>query len=367
MEAEETNRKVNAPLRVLIVEDSAVVAQFLTHVLGSDPGLEVIGVEPDGLAAIEAVRRDRPDVITMDIHMPRMSGLEATSRIMTENPVPIVMVSGTVKDEVQTTFHCLEVGALAFVPRPEGIGSPRHVESTAQLISTVKLMAEVKVVKRTGRRRVQTPAQTKEPTPYLEYAPTSGKVIAIGASAGGPQCLQKLLGELPADFSLPIMLVQHMVPDFVPGFASWLDSSCKLTVKVAEDGESLKPGHAYVAPGDRHLGVDGRERLRISEAPAENGHRPSVSYMFRSVVQAFKRDVIGVLLTGMGMDGAEELLCMREAGALTIAQDRESALVFGMPGAAMRLNAVRHLLPPEKIGVLLTKISAATSRRGNGI
>ena len=277
---------------------------------------------------------------------------------MAENPVPIVMVSGTVKDEVQTTFHCLEVGALAFVPRPEGIGSPRYAETTANLIDTVKLMAEVRVVRRRGRP-VTTPPESKAPVSCLEYAPESTRLVAIGASAGGPQCVQKLLGELPAEFSLPVLLVQHMVADFVPGFAQWLGTGCGLTVKLAEAGELLKPGHVYVAPGSRQTGIDRGGRLQVADLPPENGHCPSVSYMFRSVTEAYGHDVIGILLTGMGADGAEELRLMRERGALTVAQDRASSLVFGMPGEAVRLGAACHVLPPAEIGALLKRVSAA--------
>lgn len=342
-------------IKVLIVEDSPVIREFLTGILSSDPELYVVGSATNGEDAISAVQELKPDVITMDIHMPRINGFDATRRIMETNPMPIVIVSGSsTAEEVSTTFHALEAGALAVVRRPFGIGHPEHGHSCAELIQTVKLMAEVKVVRRW--QRATSPPKSRTMVPVVTAA-REVRLVAIGSSTGGPLALQAILSHLPKEFPVPIVVVQHMSEGFIQGFAEWLGQSTPLQVHVAAQGEFLLPGHVYLAPDGYHLEVRHDLRVLLRSDEPENGLRPSVARLFRSVAAAVGSRAVGILLTGMGKDGAAELKMLRDLGALTIAQDKDSAVVWGMPAEADRLGAAQHLLPPEMIAQALTMLT----------
>jgi two-component system, chemotaxis family, protein-glutamate methylesterase/glutaminase len=340
----------NAVRRVLVVEDSGVIAEFLKEILDSDPRLRVIGVASDGDEAVEAVQRMKPDVVTMDIHMPKLNGFDATRHIMERCPTPIVIVTASATaEEAATSFRAVEVGALAVVSRPRGIGHPEHAVGVKQLQDTVRLMSEVRVVRRWPRLIVP-PAPLAGPPrelPPLEpHAPV--QLIAIGASTGGPLALQALLSQMPKDLPVPVLIVQHMAPGFAHGFVEWLSRVCNLRMSVARQSEFLHPGHVYVAPDDFHMGVAGG-RILLSSRERENGLRPSASFLFRSVVHTYRQRAVGILLTGMGTDGAEELKQLHDAGAVTIAQDEESSVVHGMPGHAIKIGAAGMVLPPEGI------------------
>lgn len=351
-------------INVLIVEDSPVVRQFLVHILGSDPEITVIGVAHNGEEALEAVRAQRPDVVTMDIHMPKLNGFDATRKIMEMNPVPIVIVSGSsTAEELATTFHALESGALAVVRRPSGIAHPDHETSARELVRTVKLMSEVKVVRR-WRTRPKTTAAVEQPA---LRPPGTGEIIrlvVLGASTGGPIALQTILSQLPKGFPVPLVVVQHMAEGFVHGFADWLGQTTPLPVRVPGNGEWMEPGHVYIAPDGYHTLVRSDFRIVLRKDEPVNGLRPSVAPLFRSAAEAFGPQAIGILLTGMGIDGAAELRLMSDAGATTFAQDKESSIVHGMPGEAIRLGAATHILPPEKIStaliLLLQRVSKGT-------
>jgi two-component system chemotaxis response regulator CheB len=348
-------------INVLIVEDSAVVREFLTYILDSDPDIHVVGTAHNGEEALEAVKRKKPDVITMDINMPKMNGFEATRRIMETHPMPIVIVSGSWDTkEVATTFRAVEAGALAVVPRPMGLGHPDYEATAKELVQTVKLMSEVKVVRRWARHRREGVIPAVPPPVEVEVelkrAPTEIKLVAVGASTGGPIVIQTILSGLPKDFPVPVLIVQHIASGFVEGFVEWLAQSSGFPVHLAADGEHLLPGHAYVAPDGFHMGVVNGERIALSKDGPENGLRPSASYLFRSVAMVYGQHAVGVLLTGMGKDGAEELRLMKEQGAVTLAQDQESSVVHGMPGEAIRLDAATYVLPPEKMAPALTNL-----------
>ena len=343
-------------IKVLIVEDSPVSREFLVYILSSDPAIQVVGAVANGLEALEAVRQKKPDVITMDIHMPMMDGFEATRKIMETLPTPIVIVSAsTSATEVASTFRAMEVGALAVISRPPGIGHPEHEAAARELIQTVKLMSEVRVV-----RRIPTAAKGRAPgrpriapSPIL---PTGIQVAAMGASTGGPPVLQKILSRLPQDLPFPMLIVQHISPGFVKGFGEWLAGASGFPVRIASQGELPLPGQAYIAPENFHIGIGIGPRIALSDHAPEDGLRPSVAHLFRSVAQVLGPAAVGVLLTGMGRDGAQELKTMKDKGAITIAQDEESSVVHGMPGEAIRLEAATYVLTPEGIADFLAAL-----------
>ncbi len=347
-------------IRVLVAEDSAVLREFLVHILSSDPAIRVIGTARDGAEALEAVQREKPDVITMDINMPRMDGFEATRRIMETQPTPIVIVSGSWDTrEVATTFRAVEAGALAVLPRPPGFGHPDHEAMAQELIQTVKLMSEVKVVRRWARPRREGTAALRAPaTAEVERRPKAAeiKLVAIGASTGGPIVLQTILAALPKDFRVPVVIVQHMAAGFMAGFVEWLAQTSGQPVHIATHGESLLPGHVYAAPDGFQMKVEPGAKVSLTHDEPENGLLPSVSYLFRSVAGTYGPNAIGVLLTGMGKDGAEELKLMKQRGAVTLAQDKDSSVVHGMPGEAIRLEAATYVFPPEKIAAALVSL-----------
>jgi two-component system, chemotaxis family, protein-glutamate methylesterase/glutaminase len=344
-------------INVLVVEDSPVIRDFLVFILGSDPDIRVVGTAHDGEEALDAVRRLRPDVITMDIHMSRMNGLEATRRIMETDPVPIIIVSGSDNaSEVVTTFDAMEAGALAVLRRPAGIGHPGHDDTARELVQTVKLMSEVKVVRRWPQDRYSRQA------PHgavigLAQEPAKLRIVAIGASTGGPPVLQTILAALPKTFPIPIVIVQHMAAGFSQGFVEWLAQSSRLPLHLAVHGEVMLPGHVYFAPDAMQMKVARNERIILTSDEPENGLRPSVSCLFRSVAEVYGGDAVAGLLSGMGRDGAEELRLLKDKGAITFAQDKDSSVVHGMPGEAIRLDAAMLVLSPEKIAAMLTSLA----------
>jgi two-component system chemotaxis response regulator CheB len=340
-------------IRVLVAEDSPTLRDFLVNILSAEADIQVVATAVDGVQAVEAVARLKPDVVTMDIHMPRLNGFEATRKIMENNPVPIVIVSSTMSDQVAATFRAIEVGALAFVSRPHGIGHPDYATSTGDLVQTVRLMAEVKVV-----RRWRKPEPIRPPTapagPSAIASRLGMKIVAIGASTGGPIALQTILSGLSPDFPAPLLVVQHISPGFVRGFVEWLGTSSPLPVHLAEHGDHPLAGHVYLAPDGAHMGIVA-DAIHLDDGAPENGIRPAISYLFRSIARSFGANAAGVLLSGMGADGAADLKWLKDHGATTIAQSKESSVVHGMPGVAIGLGGATHVLGPEEIAGLLTQ------------
>jgi two-component system chemotaxis response regulator CheB len=346
-------------IRALVVEDSVCARELLIHTLQSDPAIEVIGAVGDGLEALSFLEKEKPDVITMDIHLPHLDGMETTRRIMATHPVPIVIVSGSWRaDEVSTTSQAMEAGALAVADKPRGGRSPEAARLARQLVQTVKAMSEVRVV----RRRARSPARTSDNLVIGGLRvdpPRAVEVVAIGASTGGPPVLQTILRSLPAAFPAPVLIVQHIAAGFLPGMARWLNDTTGFPTHIGTHGELANPGSAYLAPDNLHMGLDSLGRIALSDSPPENGLRPAVAHLFRSVLAVHGTRAVGILLTGMGRDGAHELKLLRERGAFTIAQDAESSVVHGMPGEAIRLQAASYILPPEKMGPMLSQIVPA--------
>jgi len=335
-------------IKTLIVDDSKIVREFMIHLLSSDPEIQVVGIACNGNEAIDFVREKRPDVITMDIHMPGIDGYEATRIIMETIPTPIVVVSGSLKvSDVANSFKLFEAGALAVVLRPPGIEDAGFNKASKALINTVKLMSEIKVVKRFPKQsKVLIKPNIVKPSMLPEIRDI--QLIAIGASTGGPVIIQKILSELPKELPVPVLIVQHIAKKFVSGFRDWLAITSVIPLVIAKDGEQLLPGIGYIAPDDYQMGIVTGLRILLSN-PVDSGICPSVDFLFHSVAEVLGPNAIGILLSGMGKDGAQELKSMRDKGAITIAQDEASCVVFGMPSEAVKNHAVDHILSPDKI------------------
>jgi len=344
-------------IRLLVVEDSKTVQQALVEIFNSDPDIRVIGTASNGDEAVTAVMDLKPDVVTMDVNMPGLDGFGATRTIMASCPVPIVIVTGKMDPkESATIFQVMKAGALMVTAKPAAYGHPEHEESVRELIRSVKLMSEIKVVRRVFPKEESEAALY----PHHHAAPAVPAarigIVAIGASTGGPPLLQSILSSLPADFSVPVVIVQHMAKGFTENFVSWLNESSRLQVELAANGMQMLPGHAYVAPDGFQTRVGPDNRLILADREPENGQCPSVSALFRWVANIYGSRAAGVLLTGMGKDGADELKTLRDKGGVTIAQNRESSIVFGMPGEAIRINAADYIMAPEEITPVLIKL-----------
>lgn len=338
--------------RAVVVDDSATVRTLLTGILGSDPEIQVIGTARDGEEGVRMVQELRPDVVTMDIHMPRMNGFEATKEIMITAPTPVVIVTASTRvHDVETAMDTLRTGALALLKKPPGPESPEFEESARQLLSTVKAMAQVKVIRhhRGDGSRAHKKAAVCEP---LE----GNGAVAIATSTGGPQTLQKLLAELPRDFPLPILVVQHISAGFTAGFAAWLASMVPLRVKVAQADEPLCASTVYLAPEEVHLGMTAAGTVLLSDDPPIGGFRPSGTFLFRSTAAACGKGTFAMILTGMGSDGVEGLQAVRNAGGTIIAQDEASSVVYGMPQAAARADLADLVLSLDKMPGKLTEL-----------
>jgi two-component system, chemotaxis family, protein-glutamate methylesterase/glutaminase len=346
-------------IRVLIVDDSAVVRQTLTEVLSSDPEIEVIATAADPFVASERIGEEVPDVITLDIEMPRMDGLTFLQKIMTQHPIPVVICSSLAEEGAQSTFKALEYGAVEIIAKPR-LGSKQFLEeSRITLCQAVKAAASARL--RTIRPvRVVEPKLTADailsPATHA-MAETTEKIVAIGASTGGTEALKTLLETLPSD-APGIVIVQHMPEVFTRAFANRLDGLCRITVKEAESNDTVLRGHALIAPGNHHLLLKrsgARYYVDLKEGPLVCRHRPSVDVLFRSAARYAGQNAVGVILTGMGDDGARGMLEMKQAGATTIAQDEATCVVFGMPNEAIKRGAVDEILPLEAVaGAILT-------------
>jgi two-component system chemotaxis response regulator CheB len=341
-------------IRLLVVEDSNTVRQVLVAAFEADPEIQVVGTAASGEEALDAVRRLAPDVVTMDFNMPGMNGLEATRAIMSTSPVPIVIITGKMDPhDSDTLFRAMEAGALMVLAKPEPVGTPGHAPSVARIVQHVKLMSEIKVVRRIPPR---TPVAAPPLAGSLPKEAGAVKVVAIGASTGGPPLIRQILSGLPADCAAAVLVVQHMAEGFVGDFVHWLNLDSRLPVQVAAKGMPILPGRVYLAPDGHHMEAGAGEVISLSTAPPTNGVRPSAGALFRSVARTFGARAAGVILTGMGCDGAAELKLIREQGGVTVAQNRESCVVFGMPGKAVELDAAGFVLPPEEIVELLAAL-----------
>jgi len=331
---------------VLVIDDSAVMRSFLGRVVAAQPDMELAAVASDPVFAIERIRQNPPDVITLDVEMPRMNGLDFLRKLMAARPLPVVMISSLTREGADATMRALELGAVDFFAKPASLDELQTVGP--EIAEKIRAAAQAHVFRRLRTSLPRRPA----PRPAGTHGSNGlGTIIGIGASTGGVEALREIVSQLPGD--MPAMLIaQHMLPGFTGAFARRLDAICEIDVKEAEDGEEVLQGVAYVAPGGRHLLLARRGLnyvLRVTDDPPLNRHRPSVDALLRSMAQAAGPQAIGVILTGMGADGSQAMLEMRQGGGRTIAQDEASSVVFGMPRQAIELGGAQEVLPLAEI------------------
>jgi two-component system chemotaxis response regulator CheB len=333
------------PIRVLIVDDSALMRQMLGALLARDRAIELVGTACDPYVARDKIRALRPDVLTLDVEMPRMDGLSFLEKLMRARPMPVVMVSSLTAAGCATTLRALELGAVDFVTKPSTDVRDRMTEVAEEIIEKIKMAAGA---------RVRPRLPDSHGLPFAGPSPAERgavQVIALGASTGGTEALRQFLTALPSD-APGVVAVQHMPAPFTGAFAERLDQLCAVRVKEACDGDPVLAGHALIAPGNRHMRLareGGGYRVRLSSEPPVNRHRPAVDVLFHSCAEHVRADAVGVIMTGMGDDGARGLLAMRRAGARTLAQDEESCVVFGMPKVAVDLGAAEDVLPLARL------------------
>lgn len=344
--------------RVLVADDSATFRALLVRVLDADPSLKVVGEARDGREAIELAERLKPDVITMDVHMPITDGFEAIRRIMETVPRPIVVVSGSLDPkDVKAAFRAIEAGALAVVRKPVAPNHPGFDSSVREIVDTVKLMSDMKVVRRRATRTPFAPSNLpRGPKRPIE-------LVAIGASTGGPSALETILRDLPADLPAPVVVVQHITRGFEQGLVDWLQGVTPLNVRLAAARLPLRAGEVIISATSRHLLVS-RDWSRLGNEDLVDGHCPSASVLFSSVASSWGDKALGVVLTGMGHDGTSGLRELKQAGGTVIAQDAATSVVHGMPAAAEKAGVVDHVLPLEGIAAAIKRLCRHVVRSG---
>ncbi len=347
------------PIRVLIVDDSALMRQMLSAILSSDPAIEVIGTAPDPLVAREKIKALNPDVITLDVEMPRMDGLAFLEKLMTLRPMPVVMVSSLTERGAEVTMKAMELGAVDVFCKPADASA--LTSYSRELTDKVKAAANARVRALGDRPR---PAAAQKLSVTTLYKSTD-RLVAIGSSTGGVEALRDIILALPAD-APPIVVTQHIPPKFSASFAERLNGMAQVRVKEAADGDRIVAGHVFIAPGDKHVSVRRSGAALVThvyDGPLVTGHKPSVDVLFHSVAEACGGKAVGVILTGMGRDGADGLLAMRKSGAATIGEDEASCVVYGMPKAAKELGGVEKELPLSRIAEEILRLCHADATR----
>ncbi|MEK6747969.1 MAG: chemotaxis response regulator protein-glutamate methylesterase [Pseudomonadota bacterium] len=352
-----------AKIKVLVVDDSALVRQMMSDMLSSDPEIEVVGTAQDPFIAREKIKKLNPDVLTLDVEMPRMDGVTFLGNLMRLHPMPVIMISSLTEHGADITLEALELGAIDFVTKPKVDLAHKLEDYQNEIIAKVKMAARARVRARADVPRAKDISPKLSADAVLEKSErikrfkTTDKIIAIGASTGGTEAIKEVLAQLPADMP-GIVITQHIPEKFSGPFARRMDTITAMTVFEAQNGQQIVPGHVYIAPGDKHLIVvrDGaRYVCQLSDGPPVNRHRPSVDVLFRSVAQHVGPNAVGVILTGMGDDGAVGMKEMHDAGAPTVAQDEKTSVVWGMPGEAVKKGGVDEIAPLQNIANWLQK------------
>ncbi len=354
---------MNSPkstIRVLLVDDSPIVLHILQRLLSSASDIQVVGTAANGKVALELLPELNPDVICTDLHMPVMDGLEFTREVMNNYPRPILVVSVSVEPDSESPiiFRLLEAGAVDVFPKPRDIPQADQDKLARDLASKIRILAGVHVFRHNA---VENVATSSLPPLALTHS-VAVRIVVIGASTGGPQAFLAILSRLPASFSVPVLCVQHIGSDFLNGLVDWLAEACQLPVRKAVQGEKPRAGMVYFAPEDSHLELDSDGRFSLSLDPPCDGHRPSATVTMSSAAHCFGSATVGVLLTGMGRDGAKGMAKIAAAGGVTITQDKASSVVYGMPRAALELGAALHELPIEQIAPALIALVSNSCR-----
>ena len=356
----------SSPIRAVIIDDSLAVKELLISILQNSGDILVVGTGTSGEDAVRLVERLHPDIVTMDLRIPDSDGLKAIRKIMRECPTPIVIITSFIKQSVMDlTFQALQAGALTVISKP-GLNDP---ETCDKVVQTVRLMADVPVIHHWDRKDKQKRLAEKDSEKEISSLVNSRvdiscsdiEIIGIAASTGGPSALVTVLRNLPNDFPLPILIVQHISQGFVGGLAEWLSTETSMRVEIANHGDILLPGVVMVSPDDYHLQVGESGIVELSKAPLYKGFRPSANYLFESLARVFGSHAMGVILTGMGDDGVEGINTLSQAGGVTVAQDEESCVVYGMPHQAVARNAVHHVLTLEQIALTFEKLGCPSS------
>lgn len=335
-------------IRVLIVEDSLSMCKVIEHVLNADPQIIVAGVAHNGKDAVALVPALKPDLITMDIHMPVMDGFEATKQIMASAPTPILILAASVfTEEMRKVFKAISYGALDVFDKNE-IMTARDENGQAKLIEKIKFLSSIKVLHH-PLAKLEESARPAAKVSEVPRKKVSDKIVCLVTSTGGPEALRTILKKFPGNFPCGIVIVQHIVTGFDQGLAEWLADECRIKVKIAYDAETIEAGTAYIAPCELQMRVDENGKTRLSEEPPYCGHRPSGDILLESVAKTYKDRALAVIMTGMGKDGAAGMKAVKDNHGLTIAQDEESSLIFGMPKAAIDMGAIDKVLPLEEI------------------
>jgi two-component system, chemotaxis family, protein-glutamate methylesterase/glutaminase len=363
---------VERKIKVLIVDDSALVRQILVEILKTAADMEVVGTASDPFVAREKIKETNPDVLTLDVEMPRMDGLTFLANLMRLRPMPVVMVSSLTARGAETTLKALELGAVDFVSKPKvDVAGTLH-NFSEEILGKIRIAAGARVLARVAPSAVQVPKHSADAILPANAAArmlrTTDRIVAVGSSTGGTEAIRELLAGLPAD-SPAIVIAQHIPAAFSAPFARRMDSLCALSVCEPVDGQYIMAGHVYIAPGGRHLLVErdgARYRCRLNDGPPVNRHCPSVDVLFRSVAQQVGPNAVGVILTGMGDDGSRGLKEMHDAGAPTVAQDEASSVVWGMPGAAVKSGAVDEVLPLSKVAAAIMRLAGSAGAQPVG-
>lgn len=337
------------PIRVLVVDDSAFVRQALSRMLGAAPDIEVAGMAVDGQDAIEKVRTLHPDVVTMDVKMPRMDGLEALRHIMAESPLPVILLSSLAGEGAEVTLRALDLGAMDFVDKSSVKGNMNLLGLAEELCTKVRAVAGAPVGLRTLAREAEAPLAVP---PATVVQPARAEVVVIGTSTGGPPALQVIIPRLPREMASAVLIVQHMPPGFTRSLADRLDARSPLPVREAEEGEPVIAGAVLIAPAGQHMKVrrrGGTVRIHLDDEPRSALHRPSADVLMASAAKVYESRVLGVVLTGMGSDGVEGLRAIREAGGQTFAESEETCVIYGMPKAAMEAGVVDRSVPLDRM------------------
>ncbi|MFW5974831.1 MAG: chemotaxis-specific protein-glutamate methyltransferase CheB [Bacteroidota bacterium] len=343
-------------IRVLVVDDSRVSRKLHERIISGDSRFEFVGAASNGEEALRKVQQFSPDVVSMDVNMPELNGIEATRKIMNTHPLPIIIVSSLYNEnEKQLAVEAAAAGAVYIMPKPHGVGHPDFERNARKYLRMLKNMSEVKVVGRRGKSYDHSKTSNAHPAKE-SISDKRREIVLIGASAGGPHAIQSILEVLPSHFPLPIIIVQHLDKSFTESFRTWLASFSKLPVTVAKNNEAIKGEHVYLAPGGENILIKSKGYATLSGDSAESNHKPSVAALFRSAGKIYKDKAVAILLSGMGRDGAAEMLEIKNAGVFTIAQEKQSCLVFGMPGEAVKLGAAGAVLKPEEIANELLKL-----------